>query len=331
MTITVANTEITNTFDYWRARTNEVAYALTNKVVSVDSNAAVGNAQIFGVLFANTFSGNTLTITGNITANALILSSNSSTFNVSDINSNNITSNNLTVNISININSTTVNSSYYTGTAANANTLGGQSPSYYLNTSTAHANAASQEVIITGAYNSLGANLSTTGVVAASYGNSTFYPTFTVDSKGRLTLAGVQSLNTSASTVNNSIYLNGQPASYYLNTSTSHANAAGQEVIITGAYNSLGANLSTTGVVAASYGNSTYYPTFTVDSKGRLTLAGVQSLNTSTSQATVNNALFLEGSNTQFFTNATNITTGILAWERAPTGTVNNTGNFTMS
>ena len=282
MTITVANTEITNTFDYWRSRTNEIAHALTNKVVSADSNATVGTVQITGTLFGNTVSGNTLTITGAATANSLTTNT--------VIASNVVTSNLVTTTIAIN--GTTVNSSYYTGTAANANTLGGQAPSYYLNTSTSFANAASQDVVISGAYNTLVANLKTTGVTADTYGNSTFYPTFTVDSKGRLTVAGVQSVNTSTSslTVNNALFLEGSNTQFFtnatnittgtlsnarlssavLNSTSTFANSAAQDATIGGTYNALTVTLSTTGVTAATYGNTTSIPAITVDAKGRI-------------------------------------------------------------
>ena len=68
MAITVANTANTNTFDYWRNRTNELADAMTNKTVTVDSNTATGNAAITGTFSANVlFLGNT---TVNSTSNS---------------------------------------------------------------------------------------------------------------------------------------------------------------------------------------------------------------------------------------------------------------------
>jgi hypothetical protein len=53
MTATVQNTATTNTFDFWRNRTNELAYAMTNLAVTVGSNTATGNAAITGWLTAN--------------------------------------------------------------------------------------------------------------------------------------------------------------------------------------------------------------------------------------------------------------------------------------
>ena len=72
MTVTVANTSNTNTFDYWRNRTNELAYAMTTYAVTAgSSNAAVGNAAITG-----NFNANTITV-GNSSVNTLIRTANS--------------------------------------------------------------------------------------------------------------------------------------------------------------------------------------------------------------------------------------------------------------
>lgn len=52
MTVTVANTLITNTFEYWRARTNEMATAMSNVVVSTGSTTT-GNAAVTGSFIAS--------------------------------------------------------------------------------------------------------------------------------------------------------------------------------------------------------------------------------------------------------------------------------------
>lgn len=52
MTYIVANTLLTSTFDYWRNRTNELATAMSNVAVTVQSNAAVGNAEVVGKVTA---------------------------------------------------------------------------------------------------------------------------------------------------------------------------------------------------------------------------------------------------------------------------------------
>jgi hypothetical protein len=67
MTVTVQNTAITNTFDFWRTQTNYLAAAMTNLAVTVNSNTAVGNAAISGTMTANLFSGNVAATLANLT------------------------------------------------------------------------------------------------------------------------------------------------------------------------------------------------------------------------------------------------------------------------
>jgi len=97
MTITVANTANTNTFDYWRNRTNELADAMTNKTVTVDSNTATGNAVVNGHFVSGTLVANVALRGGNTsTFNTLIISS-----NVEVSTGNTITVGNSTVNTQI--------------------------------------------------------------------------------------------------------------------------------------------------------------------------------------------------------------------------------------
>jgi hypothetical protein len=77
MTIAVTNTAGTDTFLYWQTRTNELADALTNKVITADSNTTSGNVTIDGIITV-----------GNSTVNSIVNSSTvtSTHFdNVSDI------------------------------------------------------------------------------------------------------------------------------------------------------------------------------------------------------------------------------------------------------
>ena len=91
MTVNIANTANNNTFDYWRNRTNELAFAMSTYAVTANSsNAAVGNAAITG-----NFSANSLVI-NNGTVNSYITVGNS-TINVF-VNSSYISIGNSTVN-----------------------------------------------------------------------------------------------------------------------------------------------------------------------------------------------------------------------------------------
>ena len=84
MTITVANTSNTNTFDYWRNRTNELASAMTTYAVTTDSNTAVGNAAISGTFTSNIVSVDTSIDVGNSSVNVSITSPNSAQISSGD-------------------------------------------------------------------------------------------------------------------------------------------------------------------------------------------------------------------------------------------------------
>ena len=119
MTITVANTSNTSTFEYWLNRTNELATAMSTHAVTTDSNTAAGNAAITGtftanIVLTNTFNVNTSILVGNATVNSSINSSsitigssilNSSALLIgnSTINSTSVSLSNSTSNISITI------------------------------------------------------------------------------------------------------------------------------------------------------------------------------------------------------------------------------------
>ena len=93
MTVLVQNTEITSTFDYWRTRTNELAYSMSKGVITTDhylgedSLIAEGDAAITGKFTAETLQAddklyvNTSIHVGNSTINAV---TNSTSFTISN-------------------------------------------------------------------------------------------------------------------------------------------------------------------------------------------------------------------------------------------------------
>lgn len=134
MAITVANVQLTNSFDYWRNRHNELAHAMSNFAVTTDSPPAVGNAQIIGTFTANTISvGNTATnvviTTSAVTAPTVVANSvvvNNSTFQ-------SITVGNSTINTSIlpnSINAISLRAGVITST--NNITIGNTSSNVYI-------------------------------------------------------------------------------------------------------------------------------------------------------------------------------------------------------
>lgn len=76
MTITVANTANTNTWEYLINRLNELSHAMTTYTVTTDSNTASGNAAISGSFSSNAVSVTQFVYVGNSTANITITAPN---------------------------------------------------------------------------------------------------------------------------------------------------------------------------------------------------------------------------------------------------------------
>lgn len=108
MTVTVANTANTNTFDYWRNRTNELAYAMSTYAVTAGgSNTAAGNAAITGTFTANTLVVNSGIAIGNSSVNAVV---NTSTLFVGNSSVNaTLTGQTLTIGTGVYVGNTTAN------------------------------------------------------------------------------------------------------------------------------------------------------------------------------------------------------------------------------
>ena len=110
-------------------------------------------------------------------------------------------------------------------------------------------------------------DLTDTTVSAGSYGSATAIPTFTVDTKGRLTAAGTASL---ATTLN----ISGDSGTDGVALLTETLNFAGGTAITTTVTDDdVSIALDNTAVTAGSYGSATQLATFTVDAQGRLTAA----------------------------------------------------------
>jgi hypothetical protein len=66
MTVSVQQVSNTNTFDFWKNRTNELANAMSTVAVTTNSNTAVGNAAISGTFTANVLSVSNSTVNTSI-------------------------------------------------------------------------------------------------------------------------------------------------------------------------------------------------------------------------------------------------------------------------
>ena len=140
------------------------------------------------------------------------------------------------------------------------------------------ADAGSSDIVVNNSGTETAAvtiGLTTTGVVAGSYGSTTSIPTITVDSRGRVTSVGTASVGTALTVAGNS----GSENINLLAETLSIVGAAGS-VATSAASNTITVDLVNTAVTPGSYGSSTQIPTFTVDAKGRLTAAGTASVGT---------------------------------------------------
>lgn len=156
MTLAVANTELVNTFDFWRNRTNELATAMSLYAVTTESNTTTGNAAISGTFTANVLIANSISIGGgngsintsvitttNLTATYLVSNvGNFTNSTITTLSSNSITSNtaNLTtiqaVSISTNTllsNTITVGNATVNVTITSSNSTQQSNGQYYLN------------------------------------------------------------------------------------------------------------------------------------------------------------------------------------------------------
>lgn len=112
--------------------------------------------------------------------------------------------------------------------------------------------------------------LADTAVTVGSYGSETEIPTFTVDSKGRLTAAGVVSVATTLTILGDN---ETTTTVDLLNDSLTFIGGTGLTATATIATDSVTFDLDDTAVTANPYGAADTIPTFTVDAQGRLVAA----------------------------------------------------------
>jgi microcystin-dependent protein len=133
-----------------------------------------------------------------------------------------------------------------------------------LTTSSAFANVAGADVIISGNNSALSSNLRTVNTTVGTFGNTFTVPQLTVDSKGRITAVSNVAITFPAQTL-------------LANTTEITANTVS---------GTPGLNLTATGVAAGTYGGAINIPQITVDAKGRVT--GVTSIPINSTLNTLN-------------------------------------------
>jgi len=151
--------------------------------------------------------------------------------------------------------------------------------------------------------------LATTGVSAATYGNTTSIPSVTVDIYGRITSISNNSITVPPGT------------SIYANSGQLTANANTGVIAI---------GLATTGT-AATYGNSAYHPVITTDTYGRVSAVTNTLVQIAASQVTSGVLPFAQGgsNNTTYTTGAILTSNGTAFVALANTGTAGTYANST--
>lgn len=147
-------------------------------------------------------------------------------------------------------------------------------------------------------------DITDTGVIGATYGNSTIVPVLTVDSRGRLTSVTNTAIDTSIATAAftkanaqanlafSTIVANGTSLVADSNADTLTIRTTGNVAITTDASgDNMTFDLTTTGVTAATYGSATIVPVLTVDARGRLTTVTNTTINLSSTVLKTGNTM----------------------------------------
>lgn len=158
----------------------------------------------------------------------------------------------------------------------------------------------------TNGYTNATVALSTTAVSPSTYGGATQIPVFTVDSYGRLTFAANVAVQGMDYAYANQI---GAASNTWANTKVASVTGTAGQIFSSGGTTPT-LNLISTAVTASTYGGDGAIPFFTVDSFGRLTLAGNSGINVSA--ATTGTLVVARGGtgNTTFVANSVLIGNG---------------------
>lgn len=134
---------------------------------------------------------------------------------------------------------------------------------------------------LVGSTNSTSVALATTGVIAGTYGTTTEIPRISVDDKGRLTTVSTVAVSIPTNVVGTIGTINTGSITAFSTISTLVTSGALSGDVTSGT-NNLVTTLSTTGVSAGAYGDSSHTPVITIDAKGRISNATTAAIGGST-------------------------------------------------
>lgn len=162
MTANVAQVQLTNTWDFWRQRTNDLINYLANSIITT-GNTNVGDVGLTGNLYCNTATSNVSIITTANVGAATVVSLTSNTANLVSVSSNNVSSNNGTVVV---FNANTIGANTGTFVSASGNTVGANT----LNANTEVVNSITYKTAFTGSITTLTATVVDSFPIASFHG-----------------------------------------------------------------------------------------------------------------------------------------------------------------